>query len=213
MSDRRAIRGARCGERGSALVEFVLCFSLFWVPFFMGMWKFGMDLIRTNQVTEVCRDAAHMWAYAIDFSQPGNQAILQKVAQGINITSTGQGVVILSTVTFVASNDCQRAGLQPHTNSCPNMNQHVFTQRVLVGNASVGVSGFGTPNAADMDSSGNIGAPTYLTDTTCRATGFSNLMTLSSGQYAFMAEMVLNSPDLSGWGPLGNTSSRARSIF
>jgi hypothetical protein len=207
VSNKNVVRKARSRERGSSLIEFVLCVALFWFPFFLGMWRIGINLSRAIQVTEVCRDAAHMLAYGIDFSDPDNQAVLQKVAQGINLSSTGQGVVILSYVTFVDGTDCQSQGLQQNTSSCPNMNQLVFTRRIVMGKTSIRASAFGTPNAADMDSTGTIAPKTYLTDTTCRALGFSNLMTLSWGQYAYMAEMTLNSPDL------GNTASSARSIF
>ncbi len=187
------------------MVEFVLC-MLLWVPFFLGMWMIGINLIRAIEVTEVCRDAAHMSAFGIDFSTTGNQAVLQKVAQGIDISATGSGVVILSTVTMIGDSDCTAAGLDPN-GSCTNNHQHVFTRQIIIGNSSVRASAFGTPKPGDIDSNGNIAPGTYLTDTTCVAKGFSNLMTLASGQYAYMAEMTVNSPDLS------NAASSARSIF
>ncbi len=200
-------------------MEFVLCFALFWVPFFLGMVEIGLNLIRAIEVTEVCRDAAHMFSYGIDFSDPGNQAILLKTAQGLDISATGQGVVILSDISYIGDNDCTGANLQANPSSCPNWNKYVIRKRIVIGNSSIRQSAFGTPKAGDTDSSGNIAPMTYLTDTSCQASvtpgtpGFSNLMTLAPGQYAYMAEMTLNSPDLSSWGPLGNTGSSALSIF
>lgn len=205
VSDRKTNRRVQSGESGSSLIEFVLCFALFWVPFFFGMWRVGISLIRTIQVTEVCRDAAHMLAYGIDFSDTGNQAILQKVAQGIDISSSGQAVVILSNITYVDSGDCSDYGVS--ASNCANVNQYVITKRLVIGNTSVRSSAFGTPKSGDPDDQGDIDPGVYLTDTTCRASSFSNLMTLSSGQYAFVAEMTLNSTDL------GNRASSARSIF
>lgn len=203
-------RRSRSGERGSSLIEFVLCFALFWVPFFFGMWNVGISLIRTIQVTEVCRDAAHMLAFGIDFSDVSNQAMLQTIAQGLNLTSTGQSVVILSMVTYVTNSNCTAAGLS----NCANSNQYVLTKRIVIGNSSIRASAYGNPNVADMDSSGNIAASTYMTDPTCVATGFSSLFpvnsgtpTLAGGQYAYMAETTLISPDL------GNRQANARSIF
>jgi hypothetical protein len=181
----------------------VLCFALFWVPFFLGMWHLGIAMVRAIQVTQVCRDAAHMWAYGIDFSDTSNQAILTKVAQGLNITSTGSGVIIISTVTYVTATECTQNGLQANTSSCPNMNQDVITYQLVIGNSSIRSSAFGTP----ASSNGSILPSTYLTDTRCRAVGFGNLMTLSENQYAYMAEMTIQSSDLN------SATSSARSIF
>ena len=197
--------GAR--ERGSGLTEFVLCFALFWVPFFFGLWRVGLSIARAIQVTEVCRDAAHMAAYGINFTDSNNQAILQKVAQGLNLSASGSSVLILSTVTYVSSTNCTNAGLQANTSSCPNMDQDVFISRIVIGNTSVRASAFGTPSSSDIASDGTIAINTYLTDPTCRAVGFSNLMTLSSGQLAYLSEMTLISADLA------NAASSARSIF
>ncbi len=203
MPRRAARRGVSARERGSSLIEFVVCFALFWIPFFFGMWNVGISLIRTIQVTEVCRDAAHMLAFGIDFSDPSNQSMLQTVAQGLNLNATGQSVVILSVVTYVDNGDCTADGLS----NCSNTNKYVFTKRLVIGNSSVRSSAFGSPNAGDMDNYGNIAVSKYLTDSTCVANGFSNLMTLVSGQYAYMAETTLTSPDL------GGRQSSARSIF
>ena len=201
----RSKRGSR--ERGGSLLEFVLCFALFWTPLFFGMWNVGFSLIRAIQVTEVCRDAAHMLAFGIDFSQASNQTMLQYIAQGLNLTPTGSSVVILSVVTYLDS-----------TCNCTNANQYVITRRIIIGNASVisstAPSAFGNPTASDMDSSGNILQSTYMSDKTCVATNFSNLMPVVNGvpaltvnQFAYMAEMTLTSTDLSG------RKSSALSIF
>ena len=199
-------RRGRSRERGSSLIEFVLCFALFWIPFFFGMWDVGISLIRAIQVTTVCRDAAHMLAFGIDFSQASNQSMLQQIAQGLNLSSAGQSVVILSVVTFVNDADCQAAKLSNCANTNGNGN-YVVIKRIVIGNPSIRSSAFGNPPAGDIDGTGSIAPATYLTDTKCLATGFSNLMTLSPDQLAYMAEMTLTSPDL------GGRASSARSVF
>src|SRR5437764_678328 len=101
-------------ERGSALIEFVLCFGLFWLPLFFGTWIIGFNIIRTMQVTQVCRDAAHMYAYnGIDFSQSAAQTMLVSMAPGLslNVNGTGNGVVILSTITYVTQSDCTASNI------------------------------------------------------------------------------------------------------
>jgi hypothetical protein len=155
-----------------------------------------------------------MYAYGVDFSQAGNKSLLLRLADGLNITATGgTGVVIFSTITYIASGDCTAGGLSANSSQCPNLNYMVFTKRVVIGNSSLRASSFGTPNAADMDSSGSIPSSKFLTDATARANGFSNLMTVSSGQYAYVAEVYFSSPDYDWTGFLTGTGVAARSIF
>ena len=201
-------------ERGSALVEFVVCFGLFWVPLFLGLLVMGFDLIRAMQVTQVCRDAGHMYSYGMDFSQSAYQDLLVSLAPGLNMTTSGgNGVVILSTVTYIAASDCTAGGYQATQSSCANLNQTVFTRRIVVGNASLHTSAFGTPNSSDLDSSGNVSAAGYLNNVNDRAVGFGNVIPLSSGQFSYMAEMYVESPDLSWWSYLGTTWANSRAIF
>ncbi len=199
------------------MVEFVLCVGLFLVPVMLGTMVLGLNLVRAIEVTEVCRDAAHMYAYGVDFSQAGNQNLLMMVAQGLNMsTSGGNGVVILSTVAFIGPNDCAAGGYS--SSNCPNLNKYVITRRILVGNATVHSSDFGTPNSSLMDSTGTVTSgtpsqPGYLNDSSTVAGSFSSVMTLSSGQFAYMGETFVKSPDYNWWPSLGSTGSSARSIF
>lgn len=201
-------------QRGSALVEFVVCFALFWVPLFLGLVVMGFDLIRAMQVTQVCRDAGHMYSYGMDFSQTAYQNLLVSLAPGLNMTTTGgNGVVILSTVTYIAASDCTAGGYQATQSSCANLNQTVFTRRIVVGNSALHASAFGTPSSSDMDSSGNISSAGYLNNSNDRAVGFSNLIPLQSGQFSYMSEMYVQSPDVSWWSYLGTAWANSRSIF
>jgi hypothetical protein len=187
-------------ERGSAIIEFLLCTSLLLVPLLLGAAVVGLNVIRAVQVTELCRAAAHMYSENIDFSQSSNQQELIKVAQGLNITTTGgNGVVIFTRVMYVGSAQCGGSG------SCTNQNQPVITNRLVIGNSSVHTSAFGTPPAADMDPSGNgnVLPSSYENDPATVATGFSSIMTMAqlpAGQYAYVAEAYFNSPDLNWWG-------------
>jgi hypothetical protein len=202
-------------ERGSAFVEFVLCFSLFWIPLFFGVWIIGFSTIRAMQVTQVCRDAAHMYAYGTDFSQAAYQTMLVNMAPGLslNTNGTGNGVVVLSTITYVTQNDCTAANIT--ASNCTNANQTVFTRRIVIGNSAVHSSTFGTPSSSIIDSTGSISAANYLTNTSARATSFPTItnIQLTSGQFAYVAEMWVNSPDLNFWGGLSNPVSGARFIF
>ncbi len=188
--------------------------SFIWLPLFLGTLVIGFNLVRAIQVTAVCRDAGHMYSYGIDFSQAAYQNLLVDLATGLKMTTSGgNGVVILSTVTYVGPTDCTAAGYTANTTSCPNLNQIVFTRRIVIGNSSLHTSAFGTPNSSEMDSSGNISAAGYLTDATNRAGTFSSVIALTSGEFAYVSEMWVTSPDFNWWSALGQTGASARSIF
>jgi TadE-like protein len=204
-------------EKGSALVEFVLCFGIFWVPLFLGTLSVGFNLIAAIQVTQVCRDAAHMYSQGIDFSQSTYKTLLVNLAPSLGMAATGgRGEVILSTVTHIEHTDCAAAGISD--TSCGNINQYVVTRRIVIGNAGTGfpASLFGTPSSAILDSSGNVtssgGTPNYLTNSTTRAPNFPTAtgITLTSQHYAYTAEMYVQSPY---WTSLGTSGIAARSIF
>lgn len=209
---RQAMVPRRSRQRGSALIEFVLCVSLFWVPLFLGTVVIGFNLIRAVQVTQVCRDAGHMYSYGIDFSQPAYQNLLESLAPGLNMTSTSSGasgVVVLTTVTYIDSTNCTAGG---YSSNCANVNTTVITRQIVVGNTSLHASAFGTPPSKYLDSEGNVSPAGYLNDTTCQATGFSNVIPLVSGEFAYMSEMWVTSP--SWWSYLGTTEQvSSRSIF
>jgi hypothetical protein len=206
----------RAAERGSALIEFVLATGLLLVPLLLGTVVFGLNLTRANQVTGVCRDAAHMYAYGVDFSQNGNKDLLLQLAQGLNMTvSGGNGVVILSTITYIDDGDCKAAGLPPGGKGCENDGKTVFTRRIVIGNRSLFSSAFGTPSSSIVDSStGQIDMKDFLSAPSAEAVGFKGTIPgLASGQYAYMAEMYVTSPDYSLGNSFGLPSISSRSIF
>jgi hypothetical protein len=205
-------------DRGSALIEFVFTFSLFWIPIFFGTLVMGFGLIRAVQVTQVCRDAAHMYSKGVDFTQTKPQQLLASLAAGLNFDITGSAgntVIIFSTVTYVDTAQCQAGG---YSSTCPNYQKTVFTRRIAVGRSSLHTSTYGTPKATLMDSTGLIGSGNnsgqkgYLNDPTAVTTGFPTL--LSSGQqYAYIAETYFLSSDPNWWSFLGSPKVSATSIF
>jgi TadE-like protein len=209
---------SRTAESGSALIEFVFCFGLFWVPLFLGMLTVGFNLIAAVEVTQVCRDAAHMYSQGIDFSQDTYKTLLINLAPGLGLAATGgKGEVILSSITYIDDTDCAAASLTG--TNCTNRSQYVVTRRIVIGNTGTGfpTSDFGTPSSTILDSSGNVksssgGTPYYLTNSSARASNFqsSTGVTLASQHYAYTAEMYVQSPY---WSSLGTSGISARSIF
>jgi hypothetical protein len=184
---------SRGKQRGNEVIEFALVTSLL-LPFLFGTVVVGLNLGRSVQVTQVSRDAGHMYSRSVDFSDPGNQNLIVRLAQGLNIRVTGgTGVVILSTIEFIGQAQCDAAGLSG--SACTNLNQPVFTNRIVIGNPSARSSAFGTPSASIVNSTGQVS--NYLTNTTARAAGFNAVLPLAAGELAYVSEVYVPSADYS----------------
>ena len=195
-------------QRGSEMIEFALVVS-FLLPFLFGTVVVGLNLGRSIQVTQVSRDAGHMYSRSVDFSEPANQNLIERLAQGLDIHVTGgTGVVILSTVMFIGQAQCDAASLS--ASACTNLNQPVFINRIVVGNASTRSSAFGTPSSTIVDSTGQVS--NYMTNTTARANGFNAVLPLAAGDLAYVSEVYVPSSD---YGLPGYTSTGvySRTVF
>jgi hypothetical protein len=204
-------RDRHLAQRGSATIEFALCVGLLWAPLFFGATQFGFHLIQANQVTQVCRDAGHMYAYGISFSQTSNQYLLASLAPGLSIDPTGQSgasVVILSTVNYIDTAECQSGG---YASTCPNYGLIVFTNQTVVGKAAIHASAFGTPTT-DSTGTGNVppGSPStsgYLNQASAVVKNFPGI-SLSTGatgqQYAYISELYSQSSTLNWFWPLSS---------
>lgn len=201
MTARRESTNRRRRERGSALIEFLVCVGLFWIPLFLGLCQFGFKLIQAVTVTQVCRDTGHMYAYGIDFSQTSNQYLLASFAPSLNIDPTGAGgtsVVILFTANYIDTAECQAGG---YASTCPNVGQIVFTSQVIVGNANLHTSAYGTPttNSSGVVLPGSPSTSGYLNQPSALVKNFPNI-SLSTGttgqQYAYISEMYSQSTSM-----------------
>jgi hypothetical protein len=199
-------------ERGASAIEFAFsCLVL--MPLLLGGLSVGFNLVRATQVAQFARDAGHLYAYGIDFTQSSAQQMLVKLATGLNFAlSGGTGEVILSTVLMVGPNDCTAGGLQANTGSCPNLNQAVHTRWYKAGNTSLYNSTFGTPTTADP-TTGIISSSSFLRDSSARANGVTSLMTLSASQSIFLTEVYFSSSDYNITGFLTGNGVYARAIF
>ena len=181
-------------RRGSTMIEFCLSVAL-WTAVLMGLSTVGLNLIRALQVEQICRDAGRMYSAGLDFTQAGNQNLLIMLATGLNVTANGgNGVFVFSTVEYIDTPQCA---------SCANLHQYVFIQRIVVGNAGLFSSPFGTPAAGIIGTSGNIASSDYLTNASARAAGFGSVVTLTGGQVAYLTETYFSSPDFA-WGSYMN---------
>ena len=188
----------RSRQHGTAVVEFALV-APFLVLTFLGTVGIGISLGRSIHSVQFCRDVTHMYADGVDFTLTGNKAIAVQLSQNAGMTASGgNGVVVFSKIMTVYQADCDAAGV-----ACTNLGVAVMTQRVVVGNASLRASNFGTPTPTLMDSGGNISANVYLTnsDSSVQASGFTPLLatagiTQQQGDSAWVAESYFVYPTL-----------------
>jgi Flp pilus assembly protein TadG len=204
-------------EKGSALLEFAAV-SIVVIPLFFGMVGAGIQLGRMNEAVQVCRDAAHMYARGVDFSQIGNKNILVNLATGTGMTASGgNGVVMMSQIVQVYQADCTAAGLT--AGQCSNLGKLVFVNRLVTGNSGLRSSNYGTPPSTLVDPQGDIAASDYLTKSSLVVTGgmateLTNAgLTLNDGDIAYLTEFYESMPDLSFLGTSGSGGVYAKAIF
>jgi hypothetical protein len=199
-------------QRGSSAIEFAFA-SLVLMPLLLGGLSVGFNLVRATQVAQFARDAGHLYAYGIDFTQSSGQQMLVKLATGLNfVLSGGTGEVIFSTILMIGPADCQAGGLQPNTGSCPNLNRAVYTRWYTVGNKTLYNSSFGAPTTADT-TTGVINSSSYLRDSSARVIGISSVMTLTTSQSLYLTEVYFSSSDYDLTGFLTGNGVYARAIF
>lgn len=199
--------------RGSSYVEFAFA-ALVLTPLMLGTTGIGLNLLLAYQTSQLARDAGHMYARGIDFSQPGNQTILANLGSGVGLSATsgvlgtagtGNAVTVFTTVTYVDDAACQLGGYASsgvHTSACKNFGKWVFTQRIVVGNSTMQTTDYGSPitsgtSGVTISSSGTISQTDQLTNPNDVAT-FSainpyNTTTgygLPSGQVIYISEVA-----------------------
>jgi len=162
------------------------------VPMLLGIAGVGVQLGRTLSATQVTRDVAHMYAMGADFSLTGAKSIASTLSRDFSLTSNGNAVLILSRIVKVYQADCTANSLQ----SCPNANQTVFAQRIIIGNSSLRSSNFGTPPSNYVDASGNITPTDYMQQSALIASGFDSVLSLQQGESARVVEGYFSMSEL-----------------
>ena len=199
-------------EQGSMMIEFVLVSSFFLVPLIIGTFTYGFAVIRSVEAVQLTRDVGHMYSRGVDFSVQANQTLLAtSLAQGLNVVansgnvtggSTGNGVIVLSTLTYLTAATC---------NNCTNASHVVVMNRIVIGNNTTFTTGYGNPTSSLILSNGDV--QNYDSDSSARADAFSNLMTLNAGEIAYLAESYVTAPDLAVPGVFGGLATYQNAIF
>lgn len=111
---------------------------------------------------QLARDAGHMYARDINFTNLGNQQLLSTIGGILGLTAgsgttgtagSGTATVILSEVRYMDVSACALAGYTTvgsngRITGCTNEGSWVFAQRLVVGNNSLRTSNLGTPPAS-----------------------------------------------------------------
>jgi hypothetical protein len=200
----------RLRQKGNEFVEFAL-FAVLLTPAFLWMFVNGLNLIRFNQATQICRDIGNLYIHGVDYSNYQAQQVAIRLTQGYglqaasftgntsaNTSNSGNGLVILSEVMYVGASSCAPL---PIGTTCTNQNGYVFLQRISFGNGALQFNGsavssrLGSPTAA-VSSSGIV--QNYLTDPGAAAPNFAGIMQsqLADGQVAYICETFFAAPDV-----------------
>jgi hypothetical protein len=227
---------ARSTEAGNTILEFAIVMVIL-IPMFAGAFTIGMALTKAIQVSNTTRDAAVLMVRSttdaqsgLDLSQPQNQRIIVRAAQGLGMAlnaqedpnPNGSSVVILSKVVMVGPVECSnsQAGLTPNgsapfwdTGNCPNYGSYAFEYRVVIGNGTTWSSTLGNPGAT-VQSDGTITPADIASNSSDRATSFASAtgMTLLPSTFALVSEMYANVSYLNFFSVLSNPIIYARSI-
>jgi hypothetical protein len=212
------MKNAKHTQSGATVLEFTLSLSVL-IPLLIGVYVFGFRLVRAQQVDQITRDLAHMYSRGVDFTQSGAASEAGTLANQFGLTSTGNSVVIFSTIQIETSTACKAA---TGNNTCTNLNQPVFTQQVAIGNTSANSSVFGVPTSSGSlpatsgvsnDYSTNVSLTAQATNTWAVANNFNSVLALNSGEITYVVEMFNNTPDLSVPGLTGAPQVYSRAIF
>jgi hypothetical protein len=214
-------RNDRSRQRGASVVEFTLSLIVL-IPLLIGTLIFGFRLVRSQQMDQITRDLAHMYSRGpnvIDFTTLGATSNAQTLAGQFSLTSSGASVVIFSTIQIETAAACLSA---TGSSSCSNLNQPVFVQQIAIGNTSANSSAFGTPTSGGTlpattgvanNYSTTVTANAQATNSWAVAKNFGNVLSLTSGEVAYMTEMYNNTTGLSVPGLTGAPQVYSRAIF
>ena len=191
--------GRRKNQKGTSVLEFAL---IIWptVLMLMGVVVVGNQLGRAVEAGQVCRDADSMYVRGVDFAQSGNQSELARIGQALNLQTgnSGNGIVILSKVTFIPdpSSSC---GLPTDVGySTCTSGQYRLAQRTIIGNTSLPGTHFPTTGTPTYDSENNVtNYSDYTNGTSATINNFQNTLVLYPGQFSYVAETYFQMLDLS----------------
>jgi Flp pilus assembly protein TadG len=195
----------RRAQRGNVLVEFALLFP-FLTSMLAGGFTIGMSLTKAVQCSQLCRNANVLMVRSIDLSTLANQQLLLRTGTGLglNVAGTnnpdvnGNGTVILTKVVRVGDSACYNgiANWNGNPGTCPNHGQYVIAQRIVIGNTSRWPSATGPIGSSYLDSKGQVSEANIASNSTCKATGFPDIVELANDEFTYVSEVFADVSEL-----------------
>ena len=197
------------------MMEFCVC-CLIIMPLLVGLCGGGVMLVRQIELSQVCRDAGHMYARGIDFTRPENQQLIVQIAGSLNYgTATPSGGLTLTTVTYVTDTVCAAGN---HPTGCTNKGAFVITKQVKIGNPVTSSVGDAV-NPSSVD--GSVNQNDYLTNKNDQVKVFPSAIenlwinqanVVQSQQFAYVSEASVQARDLA-WTGIVSPWISAWSVF
>jgi hypothetical protein len=207
----KIFRTERRARKGNTIVEFSLV-SVMLVPMLLGTVNVGVNLSRSVQVTQLSRDAGHMYVRSVDFTEATNQNLLVRLGRGLGMERTsGNARVTLTRMIHIGETECLAGGLE--TYQCPNFGQTVITQQIIIGNPQLRASNFGEAPAELLADKNEIDADDYLTDIRVRTQGFDSVLQMEAGEFAYVSEAYFESPEFDFPGFLDGSQVYSKTVF
>jgi hypothetical protein len=190
----------RKNQRGSFLMEFA-----FVAPAMLlmsaGAFEIGFSMVRATQSFTLCRNANVLRVGNVDLSQTQNQQLLMRGSTGLSMTlpnswspdPNGKGVIIMTKVYLVGPVECAQGinNWDGTAGTCPNYNQYVISNRVVIGNGTRWTSLSGTPGDTPA-SNGDLTPAQICTNPANIAANFPAFLTLNPDKYTFMSEIFVD---------------------
>jgi hypothetical protein len=226
-------------QSGQEIFEFALV-GILLIPMFLGSFIVGMNLIRSIQCNQVCRDLDDMYIHGADFSTYPIQQEAQRLTQGLNLQigssfpgnqsantgNSGNGLVTLTQIMWIGdSSSASCASVAPQT--CTNQSSFVYVQQIQFGNGALANSStvsVGQCPSAIVNSSGNV--QNYITDSRAALPGTAQsamqtlwqsrgngTTALADQQTVYIVETYFQSPDLGNVSSLSGNGVYARYFF
>jgi hypothetical protein len=233
-----ATRRRKRRQRGQELIEFSLT-ALLLGSMLVGSFVTGMNLIRSIEANQACRDLTDMYIHGADFSTYSLQQLAQRLTSGLNLqiggafagnsaANTGNGGNVLVTVTEImyvgptTAPNCVAVG----AGGCTNHDSFVFMQRIQFGNATLSAqkpSSLGNPSTVSVSSAGIMESPVTDSGANLPGPGQANMQSLwqsasngtsplQDGQVSYVVELYAQSPDLT-LGSFAGSGVYARYFF
>jgi hypothetical protein len=159
---------------------------------------------------QITRDVGHMYVRGVDFRSAGSITVAQTLSSGFDLSASGTSEVVLSKIRLATQADCDAANPLTPGLPCTNLNQPVFLEQLTIGNSGGGPSNFGTP---PVQSDQTVSGANLANNSSAKAQNFTSVLSLKSGEAAYVAEMINLTPDLNIPGFSGKPLIYTRSIY